>query len=178
MENEVKRLEEELKMLLDVKRNNDKILDDFLDDPRIREFFDLYNCNEGIKTAIEQKIKRYNIVKMETCCHAYVITEVVSLENGKDAKVYTCVKCGLTNEFDVKGVSDFVDSPKSLMGQIYKDTFLNSILIYDNVIDIPIEEISKIYDVIISKYPYISLYELRKSILNEINVIRSMILKK
>lgn len=178
MSSGVKRLSEELDVLWKLKRNNDSRIDAFLEDPRIREFLNLYQSNEEIRKAIEIKTQQYIVEKMSECNHAYVITEVVPFENGKSSKVYKCVKCGLTNEYDVKGMSDVVDSPKCIMGDIYKDTFLNSILIYDEIIDIPFEEIAKIYEIVTTEYPNISLIELREKIQREVSVIRGMLLKK
>lgn len=178
MNSRVKRLSDELDVLWKLKRDNDSKIDAFLEDPRIREFLNLYQSNEEIRKAIEVKTKQYVVSKMETCDHAFVVTEVVPFENGKTSKVYRCVKCGLTNEYEVKDMSDLVDYPKSVMEEIYKDTFLNSVLIYDEVIDIPFEEIAKIYEVVTSEHPYIGLYELRERIKKEVALIKGMLLKK
>lgn len=177
MESVVKRLKDELDTLLNIKRENDRQIEEYLKDERIRQFLSLYNGNEELRNLINAKNLEYMVANMKTCNHAFVVTEVVPQKNGTESRVFKCVKCGLTNEHEVKDRSLLVSYPESIMGMIFKDTFLNSILIYDDVLDIPFEEISKIYDIIIEENPYIGIYELRRKVLNEVCVIRRMLKK-
>ena len=53
------------------------------------------------------------------------------------------------------------------MGDIFEQTFHKSVLIYDGLSDVPFEEIAKIYEIVSSEYPDISLIELREKIKKE-----------
>lgn len=176
MNGEVERLKSELDTLVNLKKSNTERMEELLKDEKVREFFDLYKSTMSVSELLEKKNKEFIVDRMRFCDHALVISD--TLGENDEKKVYTCVKCGVTNMYELLDMEELVYYPKTIMGQIFRDTFLNSVLIYDNVIDVPIEEVSKIYNLIIEDNPDISLYELRNRVQREVSVIRRMLLKK
>lgn len=176
MNSEVERLKSELDTLASLKKSNTERMEELLKDEKVRKFFDLYKSTMSVSELLEKKNKEFIVERMRFCDHALVISD--TLGENDEKKVYTCIKCGVTNKYELLDMEELVYYPKTVMGQIFRDTFLNSVLIYDNVIDVPIEEVSKIYNLIIEDNPDISLYELRNRVQREVSVIRRMLLKK
>lgn len=166
-------LNERIRLLRNIKYDNLKRMDELLLDENVREFLQLYKNNEEINKSIDSKERELIHLRFVTCQHAYVITDI-SMNNGQ-VPIYKCVKCGLTNESVVKDNSLSLKYPFSLMGNIFKDSFRNSYLIYDDVIDIPFEEIAKIYEIITNEYPNINLLELREKIKYETSIIKKLL---
>lgn len=173
---EIERLKSEIDTLVSLMKSNNDRMEELLEDEKVKEFVDLFNSNMSVSELLEKKNKEFIVERMRFCDHALVISD--TLGENDEKKVYTCVKCGVTNKYELLDMEELVYYPKTIMGQIFKDTFLNSVLIYDNVIDIPIEEVRKIYNLIIEEKPYISLYELRDRVQKEVSVIRRLLLKK
>ncbi len=171
-----KKLNNEIEMLWKLKRKNDGEIEILLQDPKVREFLNLYKNNEEVSKLIDKKQRELLHHRFETCNHAYVMTDV-SMANGY-TPIYKCVKCGLTNESLVRGNQVSLSYPYSLMGDIFEQTFHKSVLIYDGLNDVPFEEIAKIYEIVTTEYPNISLIELRENIKREVSVIREMLIKK
>lgn len=175
MDSIIKKYNEEIDMLWELKRENNAEMEILLEDPKVREFLNLYKNNEELSTLIDKKSRELLHHKFETCNHAYVMTDV-SMINGY-TPIYKCVKCGLTNESVVRGNQLSLSYPYSLMGDIFEQTFHKSVLIYDGLSDVPFEEIAKIYEIVSSEYPDISLIELREKIKKEVAVIKSLLKK-
>lgn len=176
MDKVVEKLSEEVDMLWSLKRENDTKMEILLEDPKVREFLNLYKNNEEVSKLIDKKQRELLHHKFETCNHAYVMTDV-SMINGY-TPIYKCVKCGLTNESAVRSNQSLLSYPYSLMGDIFEQTFHKSVLIYDGLCDVPFEEIAKIYEIVTNEYPNISLLELRERIKREVSLIRGLLLKK
>ena len=168
-------LNNKISTLVNMRKQNHKKICELLLDENVREFYELLKSNEELSKSIDSKERELLHHKFETCNHAYVMTDI-SMVNGEN-HIYKCVKCGLTNENLVRGDERVLSYPYSLMGTIFCETFHKSILIYDGLNDIPFEEIAKIYEVIVSEYPDISLLELRDKIKKEASLIKQMINK-
>ena len=108
----------------------------------------------------EQRLAR---LEMSECQHAFVITGTEKdWENGRTIKtpIYHCVKCGLTNYYDVTNTNDLVDGIKSQMGFIFADTFRNGILLSNQIISL--EDSKDVYNSIINNSPNTTNAELQK----------------
>ncbi len=168
-------LNSKISVLRDMKLDVLNKMNELLLDEKVREFLSLYEENEKLGKLIDKNERELLHHKFETCNHAYVMTDI-SFINGQ-TPIYKCVKCGLTNESSVRGNEMSLVYPFSLMGSIFEDTFHKSSLIYDGLGDVDFEEIAKIYEIVTSEYPDISLNELRDKIKNEVSILKKMLSK-
>lgn len=164
MTDDIKKLTKEILVLRKLESDNKNKIEQLLKIPEVREFYGIITDNEKIKNTLKKKEKEYTLKSMYECEHAFVITEIVrNTECGSIRRipVYHCIKCGLTNEYDVKEVNNLVDEIKSQMALIFADTSLNGVLLSNEVIDL-IEAID-IYKGIIVANQNINNSELKKS---------------
>ena len=164
MNGEIKKLNEEILVLRKLNLDNENKIAELLMIPEVREFYNIITDNEKVKNTLKTKEKEYTLKSMQMCKHAFIITEIVKdSERGciRKTPIYHCVKCGLTNEYDVKEINDLVDDIKSQMAFIFGDTSMNGILLSNEVIDL-IEAID-IYKGIIVANQNINNSELKKS---------------
>ena len=142
---------------------NDKRIRELLTNPIVSEFFKLYSENIKLKEKLSAKEQRLALLEMSECQHAFVITGTEKdWENGRTIKtpIYHCVKCGLTNYYDVTDINDLVDGIKSQMGFIFADTFRNGILLSNQIISL--EDAKDVYNTIINSSPNTTNAELQK----------------
>lgn len=177
MNSRIKRLEEQISTLSTLKAENDKKIEEFLEDEKVRQFLNLYQDTQMIKKTLEEKQKQYVQCKMESCEHVYVATEVVNQEDGTKSKVYHCLRCGLTNEYAVKDMSDLVAYPFSEMEDLYAETYINAYILESEVIEIPFLEYAKIFEVAEKENPDLSLPELKEIIQREVMALKPLLLK-
>ena len=112
----------------------------------------LYNTK--LKEKLSEKEQRLAHLEMSECQHAFVLTgREIDRENGRIIRtpIYHCVKCGLTNYYDVTNTNDLVDGIKSQMGFIFTDTFKNGILLSNEIV--PLTEAIDVYNAIIKNNP-------------------------
>ena len=163
MSNEIKKLNKEITILRKINLDYEKQMVELLMIPEVREFYNIITDNEKIKNTLKTKEKEYTLKSMQECEHAFVITEIVKeSECGciRRTPVYHCVKCGLTNEYDVKEINDLVDEIKSQMAFIFGDTSMNGVLLSNEVISL-IEAID-VYKGIVAINQNITNSELKK----------------
>lgn len=142
---------------------NDKRIRELLTNPIVSEFFKLYSENIKLKEKLSAKEQRLAHLEMSECQHAFVITGTEKdWESGRTIKtpIYHCVKCGLTNYYDVTNTNDLVDGIKSQMGFIFADTFRNGILLSNQIISL--EDAKDVYNAIINNSPNTTNAELQK----------------
>ena len=135
-------------------KENDKRIRKLLTNPIVSEFFKLYSENIKLKEKLSVEEQRLAHLEMSECQHAFVITgREIDRENGRIIRtpIYHCIKCGLTNYYDVTNTNDLVDEIKSQMGFIFADTFRNGILLSNEIITLA--EAIDVYNEIINKAP-------------------------
>lgn len=163
MDETIKSYRDECIRLRKQTEENDKRIRELLTNPVVREFFELYSNNTKLKEKLSEKEQRLAHLEMSECQHAFVITgKEIDRENGRVIRtpIYHCVKCGLTNYYDVTNTNDLVDGIKSQMGFIFADTFRNGILLSNEIISLA--EAIDVYNAIINKTPNTTNAELQK----------------
>lgn len=163
MDETIKGYKDECSNLRIKTEENDKRIRELLTNPIVSEFFKLYSENIKLKEKLSAKEQRLALLEMSECQHAFVITGTEKdWENGRTIKtpIYHCVKCGLTNYYDVTDINDLVDGIKSQMGFIFADTFRNGILLSNQIISL--EDAKDVYNTIINNSPNTTNAELQK----------------
>lgn len=162
MEEIIKNYRDECITLRNKTDENDKRIRELLTNPIVSEFFRLYSDNIKLKEKLSEKEQRLAYFEMSECQHAFVITGTEKeWESGRTIRthIYHCVKCGLTNYYDVTNTNDLVDEIKSQMGYIFADTFKNGILLSNGVVSL--SEAIDVYSAIINNDPNITSIELQ-----------------
>lgn len=163
MDETIKSYRDECIRLRKQTEENDKRIRELLTNPVVKEFFELYSNNTKLKEKLSEKEQRLAHLEMSECQHAFVITgKEIDRENGRVIRtpIYHCVKCGLTNYYDVTNTNDLVDGIKSQMRFIFGDTFKNGILLSNEIISL-VEAIN-VYKAINKNFPNITNAELQK----------------
>lgn len=96
--------------------NNAKI-QELLKDENVRKFINLLDENKRLSLGIREG--------MEECSHVFVMTDVCEEGN----VVYHCLKCGLTNEYDVKKQDKILTQYEIEMSDIFKKTFAKGVIV-------------------------------------------------
>ena len=157
MDETIKSYRDECIRLRKQTEENDKRIRELLTNPVVKEFFELYSNNTKLKEKLSEKEQRLAHLEMSECQHAFVITgKEIDRENGRVIRtpIYHCVKCGLTNYYDVTNTNDLVDGIKSQMRFIFGDTFKNGILLSNEIISL-VEAIN-VYKAINKNFPNIT----------------------
>lgn len=156
---------------------NERIINELLTNPLVSEFFRLYSKNKKIKQELSKKQQRLSYLEMNECQHAFIITGIEKdWESGRTTKnpIYHCIKCGLTNKYDVTETSDLVDGIESQMGYIFADTAKNGVLLCNQTISL--EDALSTYKKIMMINPNITIWGLKSifpNILTEIQTKRT-----
>lgn len=164
MDETIKSYRDECTILRSTTEENDKRIRELLTNQIVSEFFRLYSDNIKLKDKLSAKEQRLAHLEMSECQHAFVITgSEKDWENGRTIKtpIYHCVKCGLTNYYDVTNTNDLVDGIKSQMGFIFADTFRNGILLSNEIISLV--DAKDVYNEIINISPNTTNAELQKT---------------
>ena len=162
MKKRLEELNEQIKVLRKVNLDNEEKLLKLLQIPEDREFYGIFIDNEKIKSTLKNFNEQYILENMEHCHHAFVITEMEKIwESGRTVKtpIYCCVKCELTNKYDVCDMNDLVDNIKSQMAYIFADTAKNGIVLSKEIISL--QDAIEIYKHIITTNPNITDEELK-----------------
>lgn len=164
MDETIKRYRDECTILRSTVEENDKRISELLTNPIVSEFFRLHSDNIKLKNKLSAKEQRLAHLEMSECQHAFVITGTEKdWESGRTigTPIYHCVKCGLTNYYDVTNTNDLVDGIKSQMGFIFADTFRNGILLSNETISLV--DAKDVYNGIINISPNTTNAELQKT---------------
>lgn len=162
MKKRLEELNEQIKVLRKVNLDNEEKLLKLLQIPEVREFYGIFTDNEKIKSTLKNLNEQYTLENMEHCHHAFVITEMEKTwESGRMVKtpIYCCVKCELTNKYDVCDMNDLVDNIKSQMAYIFADTAKNGVVLSKEIISL--QDAIEIYKHIITANPNITDEELK-----------------
>lgn len=126
------------------KEDNDRRLEELLQDEKVKEYVSILKDSESIRILLRQE--------MENCDHVFVQTERVTSEKFPNGvRVFHCLKCGLTNEYAAKNISSDLSSD---MTELYGSSFLRSLVISDKICSI--DRARKLYQLIVSSNPNIS----------------------
>ena len=158
MDEIIKSYRDECATLRSITEENDKKIRELLTNPIVSEFFRLYSDNIKLKEKLSVKEQRLAYLEMSECQHAFVITEFVEQKKYGEP-IYHCVKCGLTNYYDIKDTPEQVDNIKLQMGDIFIDTFINGTLLTNELISL--EDAKDVYNTIIKNNPNITNAELQ-----------------
>ena len=164
MDKIIKSYRDECATLRITTEENDKRIRELLTNQIVSEFFRLYSENMELKEELTTKEQRLAHLEMSECQHAFVITGTEKdWESSRIIRtpIYHCVKCGLTNYYDVTNTNDLVDGIKSQMGFIFADTFRNGVLLSNAIISL--EDAKDIYNEIINNMPNTTNAELQKT---------------
>lgn len=131
--------------------NNAKI-QELLKDENVRKFINLLDENKRLSLAIREG--------MEECSHVFVMTDVCEEGN----VVYHCLKCGLTNEYDLKKHGKILTEYEMQVSNIFKRTFVKGIILGDGVCKLNIAR--EVYDFIKRENLSISHADLEKAFLH------------
>ena len=116
-----------------IEKNKEK-LQELLKDENVRKFINILEENRRLNLGIKQD--------MEECSHIFVMTDVCKEGN----VVYHCLKCGLTNEYDVKMDSKVLTELEIQITDIFKRTFVKGIILGDGVCKLNVAR--EVYDFI------------------------------
>lgn len=146
--------------------SNDKRLKVLLQDEKVKEYISIIKDNEILNSFLQTNEANLRYSEMENCSHIYVITDAVPDENYSNglAYVYHCLKCGLTNEYEVKKVAlDSLDTIQLGMFRLFKESGFNSYVIGDKIVSLEIAKM--IYQIILNENPNITNKELESRFL-------------
>lgn len=158
------RLRKQFKELNEQKEQNEARMKELLENPLVKEFKEIFTTNEKINGKLFLAEEELAIAEMEECRHAFIITDIITdreCDRIVRNPVYYCVRCGLTNHHDLLDLNDIVDDVKGQMGNIFRDTSMNGILMSKEVISV--DNMVKINE-IVSMNPSITNEELKKVI--------------
>lgn len=119
--------------LLDKYQEVSKKLKELIKDERVKEYIHIITVMKAVNLML--------VEEMTKCNHIFVKTK----ENS-DTSIYHCLKCGLTNNYELKNTS--LDELQKSMKEIYEKTFLNGTIIYDE--ECNLHTAKKLYDMIVS----------------------------
>ena len=159
---ELRKRKEELESSI---KTNDKILEELLEDEKVKQFFAVSKENEELINRLRRLKTNLVVAEMENCAHVFVKTSVVvdrsdSHRNCKD-EVFHCVKCGLTNYYSVLELPDsMLDEEKRFMSYIFAETSDFGVLISKNICSL--ETAKAVYEILTIVYPKIMHKELKE----------------
>ena len=135
--------------------------------PEVQQYIQYRKLYDSI-LSMEQEMK---IREMRDCQHAFVKTEVVSdrdYDRVEKVPVYHCVRCGLTNEYDVKGISDLKGYIGLKMPEIFASTVQNGILLSQEKCSLDMGR--ELYFRIITENPDISFQDLKSKFESQLSI--------
>lgn len=155
MSKELEYLREDYQNAKNIVEANNKILEGLLQEPLVRLYRETYIQNEEEKTKLETLGTSLAIQEMMECEHIFVRTEKTS------ESIYHCLKCGLTNEYEVKRVNPItLSTTEHNMSYIFYKTRKNGIVLNERCI-YPLEFAKEIYEQIQNNIKTLSNEELK-----------------
>lgn len=148
-----------------LEENNER-LTELLQDEKVKEYLSILKDNEILRNFLQINETNLRYSEMEKCKHIYIITDEVEDDRFSDglAKVYHCLKCGLTNEYDVKkNEIDSLDTVQLGMFRLFRDSAFESYVIGDKIYSLELAKI--IYQAIVNENPNITNVELESRFL-------------
>ena len=158
---ELEKIRNDRKYIISRLEENDKRLSELLQDEKVREYLSVMKDSEILRSFLQINEANLRYSEIEKCKHIYVVTDEVENDSYCDgvAKVYHCLKCGLTNEYEVKNIEvNLLDTVQLGMFRLFKESAFESYVIGDEIYSL---ELAKtIYQVIINENPNITNAEL------------------
>lgn len=162
MQEKLTRLRERVNVLKQQKEQNESRMNELLENPLVKEFKEIFIANDEIEEKLSTAEGRLAICEMKECEHAFIITDIYTdreCDRIVRNPVYHCVRCGLTNQYDLLDMNDVVSYVDGQMAEIFRDTSMNGTLLSKEVISV--DNIVKINE-IISIIPNITNEELKE----------------
>ena len=146
-------------------RENDELLEELLQDEKVRKYLEVSKDNDELKTKLSNMLLELACKEIMECKHVFVKTEVVCDRSDRDRVirkgVYHCLKCGLTNEYEVKEVpKSRLNNLQREMWELYYGNACNGIFVTDQVYSLDRARI--VYEGIMSMNPNITSVELKE----------------
>lgn len=136
-----------------------------MQDEKVKRYLEVSKDNAELKNKLSNLLLELARAEIRECKHVFVKTDVVYDRSDRDRvirrNVYHCLKCGLTNEYELKEV------PKSRLNKLQREMYelcseqiCNGILVVDQVYSLDRARI--VYDGIMSINPDITPFELKE----------------
>lgn len=163
---ELKEIKEKKETLEKQIKDNDAVIQELLENEKVKKYISISEDNEKLKDSLKKLLLELACREIMECNHIFVKTEVVSDRSDRDrvtrTNVYHCLKCGLTNEYQVKEVPiSKLDDLQKEMFELYYGNACNGIFIRDEIYSL--DKASAIYDLIMRINPSISLDEFKNA---------------
>lgn len=144
-------------------KKNDELIEELLQDENVRKYLKVSKDNDELKNELSNLLLRLSCTEIMKCNHVFIKTDVVYDRSDRDRViregVYHCLKCGLTNEYEVKGVpKSKLNKLQRKMWELYNASY--GISITDQVYSLDRAKI--VYEGIMSMNPNITPVELKE----------------
>ena len=100
-------------------KKSDELLEELLQDEKVKRYLEVSKDNAELKNKLSNLLLELACAEIRECNHVFVKTDVVYDRSDRDRvtrrNVYHCLKCGLTNEYEVKEI------PKSRLNKLQKE---------------------------------------------------------
>ena len=158
---ELEKIRNDRKYITSRLEENNRRLSELLQDEKVSEYLRIMKDSEILRSFLQINEANLRYSEMGKCEHIYVVTDEVEDDSYCDgvAKVYHCLKCGLTNEYEVKNIDvSSLDTDQLGMFRLFKESAFESFVIGDEIYSL---ELAKtIYQTITNENPNISNAEL------------------
>lgn len=146
-------------------KKNDELLAELLQDEKVRKYLEVSKDNAELKSKLSNLLLELACAEIRECNHVFVKTDVVYDRSDRDRvirrNVYHCLKCGLTNEYEVKEIpKSRLNKLQKEMWELYYGNACNGIFVTDQVYSLDRARI--VYDGMMSIRPNITPVELKE----------------
>lgn len=155
---EIREINEKCRDLRNKIMINEEILKDLKEEDKVKEYVSVLRDLKKNKQVLQNLMIQLNCKKIMNCTHLFVKTEVVNF-NEENTEVYHCLKCGLTNEYQVKEVPNSrLSEMQKMMGTLYYGCSAHGDVLSDNIYSF--EKAYAVYRNIIANNPRINMQTL------------------
>lgn len=146
-------------------KKSDELLEELLQDEKVRKYLEVSKDNAELKNKLSNLLLELACAEIRECNHVFVKTDVVYDRSDRDRvirkNVYHCLKCGLTNEYEVKEIpKSRLNKLQKEMWELYYGNACNGIFVTDQVYSLDRARI--VYEGIMSINPDITPFELKE----------------
>lgn len=146
-------------------KKSDELLEELLQDEKVKRYLEVSKDNDELKNKLSNLLLELACAEIRECNHVFVKTDVVYDRSDRDRvirkNVYHCLKCGLTNEYEVKEIpKSRLNKLQKEMWELYYGNACNGIFVTDQVYSLDRARI--VYEGIMSINPDITPFELKE----------------
>ena len=146
-------------------KKSDELLEELLQDEKVKRYLEVSKDNAELKNKLSNLLLELACAEIRECNHVFVKTDVVYDRSDRDRvirnNVYHCLKCGLTNEYEVKEIpKSRLNKLQKEMWELYYGNACNGIFVTDQVYSLDRAKI--VYEGIMSINPDITPFELKE----------------